>query len=160
MCQVVWHRTLRLMGFKEQGDSCTAGAYQSCWPVRTSSLQLANCIFPSRLSLSGRCLSRVMAKLHSELKLLPMVRSRVRQSSSRKFTSSTQCMDSMPSVAANRFAEAWANQVAAEEVIPHVVRLAARTSSQKIVQRRVGDILEKASTQLRRMDVRLNDHPQ
>jgi len=63
-------------------------------------------------------------------------------------------------VAANRFAEAWANQVAAEGVVPHVVRLAARTSSQKIVQRRIGDILEKASTQLRRMDVRLNDHPQ
>ena len=116
--------------------------------------------FASQAFFERMVLSRVMAKRHSELKLLPMVRSRVRLSSSRKFTSSTQCMDSMPPVAANRFAEAWAAQVAAEDVVPHVVRLAARTSSQKIVQRRVGDILEKASTQLRRMDVRLNDHPQ
>ena len=39
-----------------------------------------------------------MAKRRSQLRLLPRVRSRVRLSSSRKFTSSTQCIDSIPQI--------------------------------------------------------------
>src|SRR4051812_34818700 len=53
-------------------------------------------IFPRRLSLSGCRFRSVTAKRRSQLRLLPNVRARVRLSSSRKYTSSTQCSDSIP----------------------------------------------------------------
>ena len=63
--------------------------------VPAGDLHLASQTFFERMVLESRD-GNVMVKRRSQLRLLPRVRSRVRLSSSRKFTSSTQCMDSMP----------------------------------------------------------------
>src|SRR5262245_21285767 len=78
----------------------TASAHQThcsdrTW-VRKSVLRLQEIILPRRLSFSGWRFRSVTAKRRSQLRLLANVRSRVRLSSSRKFTSSTQCIDSIP----------------------------------------------------------------
>ena len=63
-----------------------------------------------------------MAKRRSQLRLLLSVRSRVRQSSSRKMTSSTHPVQRLDApVTTNRFGETLAAEITAEHVVPHIV---------------------------------------
>ena len=64
--------------------------------MRKSVFIMHRSILPRRLSLTEWRFRRLTAKRLSQLRLLPSVRSRVRLSSSRKLTSNTQCIDSMP----------------------------------------------------------------
>ena len=82
-------------------------------------------ILPRRLSLMGWRFSRVTAKRRSQLRLLPSVRSRVRLSSSRNVHVQHPVHRLDAPVPAHRLAEPLAAQVPAQDVVPHLVRLAA-----------------------------------